>query len=137
MSMNTIEDKIQHARTTSKGRYLPRYNSFHDLFLDHFTKQSRDKIFMKYYVGPEKMLTLTYHECIEIVRKTSAYYISIGLQKGDRIVVAAHNHPDTIIQYLAAWYLGLSVIPLNMGEDDQRLSFIIRDSGCKLILCST
>ena len=135
MSMNTLEDRIHHARSTSNGILLPRYQSFHDLFLDHYTKQSREKTFLHYYVGQEKTAIFTYHEFIDIIRKTSAYYVSIGLQKGDRIAVAGHNHPDTIIQYCAAWYLGLSVVPLNMGEDDQRLTFIIRDSGCKLLLC--
>lgn len=135
MSMNTLEDRINHARSTSNGILLPRYESFHDLFLDHYTKQSREKTFLHYYVGQEKTSMFTYHEFIDVIRKTSAYYVSIGLQKGDRIAVAAHNHPDTIIQYCAAWYLGLSVVPLNMGEDDQRLTFIIRDSGCKLLLC--
>ena len=135
MSMNTLEDRINHARSTSNGILLPRYQSFHDLFLDHYTKQSREKTFLHYYVGQEKTSMFTYHEFIDVIRKTSAYYVSIGLQKGDRIAVAAHNHPDTIIQYCAAWYLGLSVVPLNMGEDDQRLTFIIRDSGCKLLLC--
>jgi acyl-CoA synthetase (AMP-forming)/AMP-acid ligase II len=135
MSMNTLEDRINHARSTSHGILLPRYQSFHDLFLDHYTKQSREKTFLHYYVGQEKTSMFTYHEFIDVIRKTSAYYVSIGLQKGDRIAVAAHNHPDTIIQYCAAWYLGLSVVPLNMGEDDQRLTFIIRDSGCKLLLC--
>ena len=135
MSMNTLEDRINHARSTSNGILLPRYQSFHDLFLDHYTKQSREKTFLHYYFGQEKTSMFTYHEFIDVIRKTSAYYVSIGLQKGDRIAVAAHNHPDTIIQYCAAWYLGLSVVPLNMGEDDQRLTFIIRDSGCKLLLC--
>jgi long-chain acyl-CoA synthetase len=133
--MNTLEDRINHARSTSNGILLPRYQSFHDLFLDHYTKQSREKTFLHYYVGQEKTSMFTYHEFIDVIRKTSSYYVSIGLQKGDRIAVAAHNHPDTIIQYCAAWYLGLSVVPLNMGEDDQRLTFIIRDSGCKLLLC--
>jgi long-chain acyl-CoA synthetase len=133
--MNTLEDRINHARSTSNGILLPRYQSFHDLFLDHYTKQSREKTFLHYYVGQEKISMFTYHEFIDVIRKTSSYYVSIGLQKGDRIAVAAHNHPDTIIQYCAAWYLGLSVVPLNMGEDDQRLTFIIRDSGCKLLLC--
>lgn len=135
MSMNTLEDRINHARSTSNGILLPRYQSFHDLFLDHYTKQSREKTFLHYYVGQEKTSMFTYHEFIDVIRKTSAYYVSIGLQKGDRIAIAAHNHPDTITQYCAAWYLGLSVVPLNMGEDDQRLTFIIRDSGCKLLLC--
>lgn len=135
MSMNTLEDRINHARSTSNGILLPRYQSFHDLFLDHYTKQSREKTFLHYYVGQEKISMFTYHEFIDVIRKTSSYYVSIGLQKGDRIAVAAHNHTDTIIQYCAAWYLGLSVVPLNMGEDDQRLTFIIRDSGCKLLLC--
>jgi long-chain acyl-CoA synthetase len=135
--MNTLEDRINHARSTSNGILLPRYQSFHDLFLDHYTKQSREKTFLHYYVGQEKTSMFTYHEFIDVIRKTSSYYVSIGLQKGDRIAVAAHNHPDTIIQYCAAWYLGLSVVPLNMGEDDQRLTFIIRDSGCKLLLSRT
>ncbi|MEY3689864.1 MAG: hypothetical protein RIT37_1426 [Bacteroidota bacterium] len=135
MSMNTLEDRINHARSTSSGIYTPRYQSFHDIFLDHYVTQSRDKIFLHYYQGNEKVCSYTYHEFIDIIRKTSAYFLSIGLQKGDRIAIASHNHPDTIIQYCAAWYLGMSVVPLNMGEDDQRISFIIRDSGSKLLLC--
>jgi len=133
--MNTLEDRINHARSSSKGIYNPRYQSFHDVFLDHYTHQSREHVFLHYYQGHEKLSSFTYHEFIDLVRKTSAYFVSIGLQKGDRIAIASHNHPDTIIQYCAAWFVGMSVVPLNMGEDDQRLLFIIRDSGSKLLLC--
>ena len=69
MSMNTLEDRIHHARSTSNGILLPRYQSFHDLFLDHYTKQSREKTFLHYYVGQEKTAIFTYHEFIDIIRK--------------------------------------------------------------------
>lgn len=135
MSMNTIEECIKHARTTTSGMFLPAYQSFHDLLAYHAKTTSPDDLFMIYYDIESNRTAITYHEFILSVRKTAAYYNTMGLQKGDRIIVAAHNHPDTIVQYVAAWFLGLSVIPLNMGEDDQRLAFIIRDSASKLLLC--
>lgn len=130
-----LQENIQHARSTQKGVYLPTVHSFHDLFLHHSQHVSADEVFLIYYDALQNRTSFTYHEIIEKVRKTSAYYHHIGLQKGDRISIAAHNHPDTIIQYFAAWFLGLSIVPLNMGEDDSRLSYIIRDSGSKLLLC--
>ncbi|MGA1276883.1 MAG: class I adenylate-forming enzyme family protein [Candidatus Kapaibacteriota bacterium] len=135
MSQQSIENHIHEARKTSSGSYLPEHHSFHDILLHHSTETSPDEIFMIYYDSDSPKTRITYHEFIRKVRQTAAYYNTLGLQKGDRITVAAHNHPDTIIQYVAAWFLGLSVIPLNMGEDDQRLSFIIRDSSSKLVLC--
>ena len=130
-----LQENIQHARSTQKGVYLPTVHSFHDLFLQHSQNISADEVFLIYYDALQNRTSFTYHEIIDKVRKTSAYYHHIGLQKGDRISIAAHNHPDTIIQYFAAWFLGLSIVPLNMGEDDSRLSYIIRDSGSKLLLC--
>lgn len=130
----TLADNIIHARSSVNGMYMPTVQSFHDLLLLHSVERSPDDIFMIYYDADSNRSSLTYHEFIRKVRQTSSYFNTIGLQKGERITIAAHNHPDTIIQYVAAWFIGLSVIPLNMGEDDQRLAYIIRDSGSKLLL---
>ena len=130
----TLTENIQHARSSTKGLYLPSIHSFHDLLLNHLAERSPDDLFMIYYDVESKRSSITYHEFIRKVRQTAAYFNTVGLQKGDRITIASHNHPDTIIQYVAAWFIGLSVIPLNMGEDDQRLAYIIRDSNSKLLL---
>ncbi|MCW8131276.1 MAG: AMP-binding protein [Planctomycetota bacterium] len=58
---------------------------------------------------------------------------TLGLKRGDRVLTAMHNHDQTILITFAAWHLGLTVVPLNMGEDDKRLGYVLEHSGAKAI----
>jgi long-chain acyl-CoA synthetase len=58
---------------------------------------------------------------------------ALGVKHGDRIVTAMHNHDHTILIDFAAWHLGATVVPLNMGEDDKRLAYVLEHSGAKAI----
>lgn len=60
-----------------------------------------------------------------------------GVGKGDRVAILGHNHADTVIQYFAAWLLGSTVIPLNAGEDDDRLAYILQHSSPALLFVRT
>lgn len=57
---------------------------------------------------------------------------SFGVKRGDRIVTISHNHADTVIQYFAAWMSGICVVPVSLSEDDNRIHYIIQNSGAKL-----
>jgi long-chain acyl-CoA synthetase len=38
------------------------------------------------------------------------------------------NDPEVPITYFAAWSIGASVVPVNLGEDDERIAFVLRNS---------
>jgi long-chain acyl-CoA synthetase len=38
------------------------------------------------------------------------------------------NHPEVPITFFAAWSIGATVVPVNLGEDDERIAFVLRNS---------
>jgi long-chain acyl-CoA synthetase len=66
------------------------------------------------------------------VERIAAFLRSNGIGMGDRIATIGHNHSDTVLQYFAAWWIGATVVPINIGEDDPRIAYILDNSGTKL-----
>ncbi|WP_372638787.1 class I adenylate-forming enzyme family protein [Fodinibius sp.] len=60
-----------------------------------------------------------------------------GLRRGDRIATIAHNHWHTVVQYFAAWLLGLTVIPINLKEKDKDIAYILAESKIELAFVRT
>jgi acyl-CoA synthetase (AMP-forming)/AMP-acid ligase II len=75
---------------------------------------------------------LTYEEFFALVRRTANLLNSFGIKRGDRIATVAYNHPDTVVQYFAAWIIGAVIVPVNVGEDDKRIAYILNNSRSKL-----
>lgn len=59
---------------------------------------------------------------------------SSGLLRGQRVATMLHNHPEAPITCCAAWRLGVCVVPLNMGEDDDRLAFVLQHSEAAVVV---
>jgi long-chain acyl-CoA synthetase len=57
-----------------------------------------------------------------------------GVTRGDRVATLMHNHPEGPITCFAAWRLGATVVPVNMGEDDARIEFVLENSGAKAVV---
>ena len=74
----------------------------------------------------------TYAELADRTARVAGFLSDAGVARGDRIATVAHNHPDTVVQYLAAWSLGAVVVPVNVGEDDERIVYILDNSRVKL-----
>jgi len=74
----------------------------------------------------------TYAELAARVACVAGFLRDRGVERGDRIATVAHNHPDTVVQYLAAWSLGAVVVPVNVGEDDERIVYVLSNSLVKL-----
>lgn len=137
-TMATLNNKIQQAQTAHG--IAPEHVQFPFYSIAHLLQQrlhsAPNKPCIVYYDELNQRTVLSYAEFIDAVRRTAAFMQqALGLQPGDRIATAAHNHPDTIIQYFAAWFAQLCVVPLNMGEDDDRLRYILDNSGAKTVFC--
>jgi long-chain acyl-CoA synthetase len=134
--MELLTEKIYQAQT-SNGIPPNKYNYPYASIADALKAYSLlgDKPFLIYYDELNNRSEYSYRLFIESVRRTAGLLINRGIQRGARIATAAHNHPDTIIQYFAAWMIGACVVPLNMSEDDQRLEYILHNSEAQLVFC--
>ena len=132
-----LQEKIHAAQTTNgipPEAYPLPYRSLAHLLAER-EQQSASATFLVYYDEQNHRSEYTYARFITEVRQTAAFMRSLGLKRGDRIATAAHNHPDTIVQYFAAWLADLCVVPLNMSEDDDRLRYILSNSNAKVLFC--
>ena len=75
----------------------------------------------------------TYGEFFDRCRRVATYLQALGLAAGDRIATLAHNHDDSVTLYFSSWLIGIVVVPLNVGENDARNTFILQDAGVKIL----
>lgn len=130
MGYSSLEKKIKHARSLTNQ--LPSLqHDFHTLLE---RGMGSDKIYLIYYSAKGIRSEISYRDFYEAVLNTARFYHSKGLQRGDKIATISHNHWHTVVQYFAAWFLGLVVVPVNLGEDDQRISYILHNAEVKLAL---
>lgn len=62
--------------------------------------------------------------------------ISLGIRKGDRVIIQMLNSPEVLISFTAINRIGAIVVPLSPLLRPEQASYIFRDSGAKAILTS-
>src|SRR5690554_5883344 len=92
-----------------------------------------DHPFLLEKIGPE-WTEISYKTAYEYINAVSAYLISIGIQKGDRVALLIENSPtylyfDQGLQQIGA--INVSIYP-TLPENDTE--YILNDSGAKIIL---
>lgn len=130
MEFSSLEEKIGHARNLANK---PKDLDTNFIKLLERSKES-DKVFLSYWDSDQKRIEVSYKQFYNHVLGTARFYQSKGLKKGDKIATISHNHWHTVVQYFAAWYCGLVVVPVNLGEDDNRISYILENAEVKLAL---
>lgn len=78
---------------------------------------------------------VTGSELLELVRRSRAFIVSRGLQKGDRCALLASNSIRWIALDLAATSAGLIVVPLYYRQAPTELVAMAKDSSPSIICC--
>ena len=76
----------------------------------------------------------SYKELNNLVAALGNGLISMGVNKGDRIIIACSNSIDMVVSILASIALGVIFVPLPYDISKSRLEYIQKDSEAKLIL---
>ncbi len=130
----TIDRLLARARTTARTSPLNgqiHYHSIGDLLTFQVT-QYQNKPWLIYYTEDGVRSEFSYSEFYALVCKTANFFRDNKISHGDRVATVSHNHPDAVVQYFAAWLVGAVVVPINVGEDDRRISFILQNAEVKL-----
>jgi long-chain acyl-CoA synthetase len=59
---------------------------------------------------------------------------SAGVGKGDRVVLAASNHPDWAIAYFGILRVGAVAVPVDHAIDEAAFGNVLRESGARVVL---
>lgn len=129
MDFRELQEKIDHARSLSRPLPPLPYEDFREL-LD--TRSDDERSFLTYIDEDDNRKELSYAEFYELVIGCARFLQNHGLGKGDRIATVSHNHWHTTVHYFAAWLLGMVVVPINLGEDDERITYILENSQVEL-----
>lgn len=100
--------------------------------LEEKTDRYEERPFLIFYSDDGYRKEYSFREFYEEVHRTANFLLSSGIRKGDRIATISHNHSDTVIQYFAAFLIGAVVVPINVGEDDERVAYILTNSVTRL-----
>ena len=140
----TISDKIREARTIGEfppDRYIVQYKNIGDLLLSQaarFPQREWLAFYSDANAGSHEAITrCSYGEFRELAGQMASLLRSFGIQRGDKVATVAHNHADTVIQYFGAWLAGAVVVPINVGEDDKRIGYILKNSDAKIAFVRT
>lgn len=128
-SVLPLSDRINHARTLTLPGSLPDYLDFLPLVL---ARSESDSEFLTYLDVNHNKVSFSYRVFCEMVCRTARFLQSNGLKSGDRIATISPNHWQTVVHYFACWILGLVVVPVNLGEDDERIDYILSKASVKL-----
>jgi long-chain acyl-CoA synthetase len=62
---------------------------------------------------------------------------SLGVGKGDRVILQMPNCPEVLQGFQAVYILGAVVVPINFMVGEAETAFIYRDTGAKVIISSS
>ena len=66
-----------------------------------------------------KEVSLTYKEAEDKVKELSSWFLSLGVKKGDKIIVSGKNSVAWAVTYIAVQYAGCTVVPLDSSLHDE------------------
>lgn len=124
------DDEYQKLLTVQAGEQkdFASKDTVHGLF-EKIAEQNRQKIAL---IAPDA--TLTYEELNKEANKLAHGLISFGIKKGERVAFALPRDSRAIITMLAVLKAGGAYVPLDLHYPQDRIDFILADSGAKLYI---
>ena len=78
--------------------------------------------------------SITYSDLKDCVNKLAGGLTSLGVQRGDRVVLLFQNSSEFVISFFAIAQIGAIAVPLNVQYQKQELAVYLRDSHPKAII---
>src|SRR5271169_1261413 len=89
--------------------------------------------FLSHKVGND-WIDISYQEALEKIDAISAWFLDIGIKKGDRLALIIENGPDYIYYDQALQQIGAINTSIYPTLSETEIEYILNDSGAKTIL---
>src|ERR1700761_879026 len=89
--------------------------------------------FLKHKVG-DNWVEISYREALDKIDAISAWFLSIGIQKGERLALIIENGPDYVYYDQALQQIGAVNTSIYPTLSEAEVEYILNDSGARTIL---
>ena len=89
--------------------------------------------FLKHKVG-DTWVEISYKQALEKIDAVSAWFLNIGIQKGDRLALIIENGPDYVYYDQALQQIGAINTSIYPTLSEAEIEYILNDSGAKTII---
>src|SRR6201996_9165572 len=89
--------------------------------------------FLKHKVG-DTWVEISYKQALEKIDAISAWFLSIGIQKGDRLALIIENGPDYVYYDQALQQIGAVNTSIYPTLSEVEIEYIINDSGLRTLI---
>jgi len=79
----------------------------------------------------------TYQELDENANRVASGLQALGINPGDRVAMMLPNIPEFAFSFFGIQKLGAVAVPFNTMYKGREISFILKDSGARAIICLT
>ena len=86
---------------------------------------------------PERDVSYNSKEILSISSEIARQIQALGVEKGDRVMLYMNSTPEYLFSYFAVWRLGAVAIPTNRVYTPSELSYMVENSGSKVIITDT
>jgi len=124
----TAEEHRQLAVWNDTAAKYPRDETIHTAFAKH-AAQAPDRIALVF--GREE---LTYGVLESRANQLARFLQANGVALGDLVGISLDRTPDLVISILGILKAGAAYVPIDSSYPDERIAFMLRDSGVRLVL---
>ena len=131
----TVE-RIQQARSLSGRPGEPPLTPYRNVgqLLAERVRERPGASWLTYYEDGRRVEHYTFERFADAAARIAAFLTNdLGIKAGERIATLAVNDPGTVIVYFGAWLIGATVVPINCGEDDERVTYILENSEARAL----
>jgi len=102
---------------------------------NHFVECFTSRLDEPFIVRPEGG-TITYADLHATTARIANLFVSMGIERGDRIAMQVDKSAEGLLVYLATLRIGAIHLPLNPAYTARELDYFLRDAEPALFVCS-
>lgn len=96
-----------------------------------------DRVAFRTISSPEELPGISFNRFLELVREVALGLRRLRLERGEGVAVLSENRPEWSQVDLAAACLGMPLVPIHTTLTAPQISYILRDSGARVLFAST
>ena len=140
--MESLQDKIHSARSLSNRNFADKLVLYRNIghLLSERAAEHANANFLTHIAGVSQggqvaqSVEFSYTQINFAAQNLADYLQRTGLQTGDRVATFLTNGWHTVVAYYGAWMLGVTVVPINVGETEDRIAYVLENSEAKFVL---
>lgn len=119
-------------RTTERDQNEATYNATVDLLERNLVTGRRDRPYLR---AGDRMWS--FQEVSDAADAVGAGLLDLGLERGDRVILATRDRPEFVITFWGAIKVGLVAVPVAPVLSSAEMHFILVDSEARAIVCDS